>query len=93
MEGGEGRGCSVRTAAAELVEALSIEEVRSAHFQGAGRKDRGRSSAVTTVLRDPRSDSLQASFQALSVIEFGALAQRTPCLLFGMLESGGGSDW
>lgn len=85
--------CSVKTAAAALLEALSLAEGRSAHFQGAGRKDRGRSYAVTIVLPDQRSDFAPASFQALSMIEFAALGQETPCLLFGMLKSGMGSNW
>jgi hypothetical protein len=50
MGGGEGRVCSVRTAVAELLEALSIEEVLY---------------CVTTVPRDRRYDSSRTSFQAL----------------------------
>jgi hypothetical protein len=89
MEGGEGRMCSAGSAAAELVGALSIEEVRSAHFQGVGQKAHGRSSsAATRVLR-----LVQASFQALAMIELAALAQETPCLLLAMLESGRGRAW
>jgi hypothetical protein len=83
MEGGEGRRCSGGSAAAELRAALSVEEVRSAHFQGAGQRARGRSSSAAAT-RVPRPG--RASFQALSVIELAALGRETPCLLLAMLE-------
>jgi hypothetical protein len=83
----------VKTVAAESLEAQSLAEVLSAHFQGAGRKDRGRSCVAGFVPRDRCLDSSEVSFQALSVIKPVVFGQETPCLLFGMRTLGIGGDW
>jgi hypothetical protein len=93
VEVGEGRVCSVKTVVAELSWALWGEEVRLAHFQGAGQKDRGRSYVAVAVLRDQYPDSSEDVFQALSVIKYVVLPQETPCLRSGLRRSGIGSDW
>ena len=93
VEVGEGRVYSIKTVAAEWLGALSVEEVRLAHFQGVGQKDRGRSYVVVAVLRYQCSDSSEDVFQALSVIKYVVLPQETPCLRSGLRRSGIGSDW
>src|SRR4051794_17865508 len=92
-EVGGGRVYSIKTVVAELSGALSVEEVRLAHFQGAGQKDRGRSYVAVAVLRDQCPDSAGDVFQALSVIKYVVLPQETPCLRSGLRRSGIGSDW
>jgi hypothetical protein len=93
VEGGEERVYLVKTVAAESWEAPSIAEVLSAHFQGAGRKDRERSCIGVFVPRYRCLDPSGVSFQALSVIKPVVLGQGAPCLLFVMQTSGIGSDW
>jgi hypothetical protein len=90
---GEERVCSAKTVVAELLEALSIEEARLAHFQGAGQKDHGRSYVAAAVRRERRPDSSEGVFQALSMINSVALPQETPCLRSRVQSSAIWSDW
>ena len=90
---GEGRVCSVKTVVAELSGALSVEDVRLAHFQGAGRKGHGRSYVAIALLRDRCPDSSEDVFQALSVIKPVVLPQETPCLRSTLRRSEVWSDW
>jgi hypothetical protein len=89
----EERVCSVKIVAAELWDALLVEAVLWAHFQGAAQKDRGRSYAEIFELPDRRLGSSEVSFQALSVIVFARQKQEMPCLLSGWRRSGTGSDY